>query len=204
MENPWLTIQHSDYENHMLEVGQAQALNKLTSYCLKKYKPERFALLGCATGNGLEHIDPNFTQSVYAIDINGDYLKKLKATFQEEITGLEVLNIDVQHEQLDLEQIDLCFVGLVLEYVDAEKVCSKIIKTLREKGCLIIVIQKNDQTTFVSKTRYTSLESLSSISQLINEKELESWMAFQEMELIKKEELKLTETKSFVVYEYHK
>ena len=53
MENPWLNISHTDYENHTIEVGQAQVLNKLTKECLDKCLPEKFALLGCSTGNGL-------------------------------------------------------------------------------------------------------------------------------------------------------
>lgn len=44
MNNPWLNIVNSDYENHMIEVGQAQVLNGLTQYSLDKYQPIWFLL----------------------------------------------------------------------------------------------------------------------------------------------------------------
>lgn len=78
MKNPWLEISNSDYENHMTEVGQAQALNSLTKYCLDKYLPKNFILLGCTTGNGFEHIKPEITKRVYAINIKPKYLDKTK------------------------------------------------------------------------------------------------------------------------------
>ena len=70
MDNPWLKIPSADYENHMLEVGQAQVLNALTEHYLEKCMPSSFALVGCSTGNGLEHVEQG-TDRLYAIDISG-------------------------------------------------------------------------------------------------------------------------------------
>ena len=89
MNNPWIEIPYSDYENHMKEIGQSQVLNSLTKYCLDKYSPENFALLGCATGNGLEHINPEITKVVYAIDINQNYLKDDVETNENDIFDLQ-------------------------------------------------------------------------------------------------------------------
>lgn len=50
MSNPWIHIPPNDYENHMLEVGQAQVLSLLCKQALEKYQAQRFALIGCATG----------------------------------------------------------------------------------------------------------------------------------------------------------
>ena len=109
--------------------------------------------MNCATGNGLEHIKPKITKHIYAIDINPDYLNKTRRKFKDKISNLVILNTDIQNDEIKIENIDLVFIGLVLEYVDTETVLRKIIKTLNEKGALLIVIQKNKQTSFVSKTK---------------------------------------------------
>jgi SAM-dependent methyltransferase len=109
MSNPWTKIPYSDYENHMKEVGQYQVLNSLTKYCLDKFLPENFALLGCATGNGLEHIKPEITKRIYAIDINQNYLDKTKENFADKINNLEIINADIEKDELTIQNIDLFF-----------------------------------------------------------------------------------------------
>lgn len=204
MKNPWLNIKHNDYDNHMTEVGQAQVLSGLVKYCADKYLPEHFALLGCATGNGLEHINPDITNKVYAIDINQDFLHLTKEKFGEQINGLEIVKADIQNEELFIKNIDLFFVGLVLEYVDPTVALKKIIKTLNHNGILFIVLQKSNQISFVSKTKYKSLETLSTISKEVEEAEVDKYLKINNMELIRKEEIKLTESKSFITLEYKK
>lgn len=202
MKNPWLEIPLSDYENHMLEVGQAQALNKIIKQSLERYLPENFALLGCSTGNGLEHIKSEITKKVFAIDINSDYLKKTKENFKNRINRLEIINADIQNDEVPIKNVDLFFVGLVLEYVDPEKVLEKIINLLSKNGILLIVIQKGTNTTFVSKTKYKSLEKLADISNEVNEKEINSLIQSQNMKLINRDEIELTNNKSFIRLDY--
>ena len=200
--NPWTEIPYSDYENHMKKVGQAQVLSNLTKYCLDKYLPENFALLGCATGNGLEHINPEITKGVYAIDINQHYLNKTKENFAKKINNLETINADIENDELTIQNIDLFFVGLVLEYVEAKSVLKKIINTLNNKGVLFIVIQKSKQASFVSKTKYKSLEKLGDYSNEVNEKEVDTFICSENLLLINREEIYLTENKSFIILEY--
>ena len=202
MNNPWLEISHSDYEKHMTEVGQAQVLNKLTKYCLDKYKPESFALLGCATGNGLEHINSEITGSVYAIDINPDYLRRTREKFDKKIKHLQTLNIDIRKDALTISNVDLIFVGLLLEYVEPLDALEKIIQCLNQNGILLIVIQENKQTSFVSKTKYKSLEKLGEVSQDVNESEIHKFIHSENLELIKRERRELTKNKSFISLEY--
>lgn len=202
MKNPWLEIPLSDYENHMLEVGQAQALNKIIKQSLERYLPENFALLGCSTGNGLEHIKSEITKKVFAIDINSDYLKKTKENFKNRINRLEIINADIQNDEVPIKNVDLFFVGLVLEYVDPETVLEKIINLLSKNGILLIVIQKSTNTTFVSKTKYKSLEKLADISNEVNEKEINSLIQSQNMKLINRDEIELTNNKSFIRLDY--
>ncbi len=202
MDNPWLKISHSDYENHMIEVGQTKILNNLTKYCIDKYLPENFAILGCATGNGLEHIKPEITNRVYAIDINPEYLVIIREKFDNKINDLKTYNLDIGKDELTLKSVDLFFIGLVLEYVDPQKSLKKIINTLNESGILMIIIQKNKQTTIVSKTKYKSLEKLEDISNEVNEVEINRFILSENMELINRKEIKLTKNKSFIILEY--
>jgi SAM-dependent methyltransferase len=201
MNNPWLEIPPSDYENHMREVGQSQVLNELMKTYIQQYNPSNFALLGCSTGNGLEHIDPN-TKNVFAIDINPEYLKITREKFEHKIHNLQVLNLDIQRCNLPFKNIDLFFAGLVLEYVEPEGALLKIIKTLANNGVLVIVIQKNKHTSFVTKTRYTSLGKLSGISSALDEDKLDAFIQSNNMLLVKKEEKALIENKSFIIFEY--
>jgi ubiquinone/menaquinone biosynthesis C-methylase UbiE len=202
MRNPWLEISHSDYENHITEVGQAQALNELTKYCLEKYKPVNLTLLGCSTGNGLEHIKPEITRDVYAIDINVRYLQILWKKFADKIENLTTFNIDIQKDDLKVKNTDLLFAGLILEYVEPKSALLKIIRTLNKNGILVIVIQKNKQTTFVSKTKYKSLEKLTEISNEVIESEIDEFLILNSLVLNNRNEIKLTENKSFISLEY--
>ncbi len=204
MKSPWLNIPHSDYEKHMTEIGQAQVLNSLTKYCLDKYLPERFALLGCSTGNGLEHIKTEITKKVYAIDINTEYLNITREKFKKRINGLEIYNKDIQNDELIIKNVDLFFIGLVLEYVEPEIVLKRIVRMLSEKGIMFIVIQKNKQTSFVSKTKYKTLEKLTDISNEVNEIEIDGFIQSENMKLINRKKIELTNNKSFISLEYRK
>lgn len=202
MDNPWLEIISSDYENHMIEVGQTIVLNNLTQYSLEKYKPENFAILGCTTGNGLEHINPEITHIVHAIDINPEFIAITRVKFEKKINGLKTYNLDIGEDDLMFRNIDLFFIGLVFEYVDPLKSLKKIIQTLKENGVLMIVIQKNIQTTIVTKTKYKSLEKLEGISNEVNEVEIHQFILSNNMELISRKTIELTKNKSFIILEY--
>jgi len=56
MTNSWLRIPASDYEGHMSSsnVAQQQFLAQIFKELLNKHDSSIIALLGCATGNGLE------------------------------------------------------------------------------------------------------------------------------------------------------
>ena len=204
MSQPWLEIPYHDYEEHMKEVGQSQVLNELTKNILDKYAPKTLALLGCSTGNGLEHIQKNITQTVYAIDVNPGYLEITKKKFSDKIKNIVTLNLDIEKDKLAIKNVDLFFVGLVLEYVEPKVTIKKIIKPINKNGILFIVIQKSKRTSFVSKSKYKSLEKLSGISNEVNEDDLNKFLRFNNMELIRREEIELTANKSFICLEYMK
>jgi len=202
MRNPWLEISSSDYENHMLEVGQTKVLSNLTKNCLDKYQPESFAILGCTTGNGLEHINPEITSTVHAIDINSEFLAITKEKFGHKITNLKTYNLDIEKDELPFRNVDVFFIGLVLEYVDPFNSLKKIIQSLNRSGVLMLVIQKNIQTTIVTKTKYKSLEKLEDISNEVNEAEIHKFILSENMELMNRKTIELTINKSFIILEY--
>lgn len=202
MNNPWINISSSDYENHMTEIGQEQTLSRLTKYYLEKYQPATFALPGCSTGNGLEHVDPEITHEVFAVDINPEYLKITRERFQDKIRNLNTFHLDIDREALPFGHVDLMIAGLILEYVEAKPALKKMVASLNQNGVLVLIIQKNKNTTAVSKTRYTSLETLSKVFREIDEAEIDETLRTLNLELLKREEIALTENKSFVSLEY--
>jgi SAM-dependent methyltransferase len=81
MLNPWLSIPASDYEGHMAAVGQLAALGTVFRDVYVQTRPGRLAIVGCATGNGIEHVDPNVTSEVIGVDVNAEYLSRARARF---------------------------------------------------------------------------------------------------------------------------
>jgi ubiquinone/menaquinone biosynthesis C-methylase UbiE len=202
MKNPWLKIPAIDYESHMAEVGQSRILGSLTRQTLRKYNPEKFLLPGCASGNGLEHVDNNVTSQVYALDINPEYLEFTVNRFQHRIPNLRTICCDLLTDKLELTDIDLAFCGLLLEYVDPHIALPKIIGTLNKQGNLVIVIQRNNSASFVSKTRYSSLEKLSGIVSDVLPEEIDNICRQIGMTKAFQEEIPVNDGKSFIVMDF--
>ena len=57
--NPWLEIKAEDYEGHMAlpEVDQSAPLGRIFGEALIRSAAKKIALLGSATGNGIEAVD---------------------------------------------------------------------------------------------------------------------------------------------------
>ncbi len=122
--------------------------------------------------------------------------KKFKAPSEAHVTQV------VKSDELTIKGVDLFFIGLVLEYVNPEKALEKVIKTIDTKGVLFIVIQKNEGTSFVSKTKYSSLTKLAEISKEVDEIEIDALIQSKNMKLIKREKVELTKNKFFITLEY--
>lgn len=168
--NPWLSIPASDYEGHMASpgVGQLQYLNGLFRDLLKEFRPVRLAVLGCATGNGFEHIDPGVTRKVTGIDINGQYLEVLRERFSAMIPGLELIAADLVQCDFEPASFDLVHCALVLEYLDPGPLIQKIADWLRPDGILSVLLQlPSEGGGRVSETKYTSLKRLEDIMDLV-------------------------------------
>jgi len=171
MQNPWLSIPASDYEAHMgsPDVDQLSFLSSAFREALELYDCETVALLGCATGNGLEHINPGETRRITAIDINPDYLALLRQRYEGCTPGLEVVEADLETCPIGNKAFSLVFAGLIFEYLDPRTVLDHISGELRTGGVMVSVLQlPAKHLNDVTDTPYTSLKKLDSIIKLIS------------------------------------
>ena len=152
--NPWLDIPEADYVGHMSspDVDQYGVLNRLLRDALAAVRPRTLLVLGCAAGNGLEHVDSVVTSRVVAVDINRRYLEKLAGRFPD--PGFD---LQVQHA------------ALVFEYVDWPTVLSPVASALRPAGVLSVVLQRpSPGKPAVTPTPFASLRSLESIFRFVD------------------------------------
>ena len=170
MKNPWLNVPASDYEGHMGSpaVAQLQMLADIFAGAVDKYDTDSVALLGCATGNGLESVTGGVARRVTAIDINPGYLAILRERFGGSIEGLETIEADIESYELEESAYSLVFAGLLFEYVDPEPLLQKIAGWLRPGGVLVSVLQMSlAGSEKVSDTPYVTLKQLESSMNLV-------------------------------------
>jgi len=168
--NPWLTIPWQDYEGHMAHpsVKQSQFLSGVFRDAIHEYEPESLVALGCATGNGFEHIDPNVNKRVVAVDINRKYLDILQDRFQALVPSLECICGDVVTCELEAGGYDLAHCALIFEYLEPRSLINKIKCWLRQGGVLVVVLQLPSQKSGrVTKTQFKSLKRLETIMRLV-------------------------------------
>ena len=176
-KNPWLKIPASDYDNHMAhpDVGQSPFLGEVFKYALEVYDATTVALLGSATGNGLEHVMNETTRRLTAVDINREYLDILENRFGKSIDGLSVTRADLETCWLEKECYSLVFAGLIFEYLEPGLLLEKIHLWLKKGGVLQAVLQlaeKNKKR--VSPSPYKSLEQLKSLMKLFRPNEFDA------------------------------
>ena len=169
--NPWLSISPEDYEGHMSSpsVRQWQLLSRVLAERLAVYKPRSLAILGCATGNGLEHVDPETVQRLLGIDINPDYLNVARARHIERLPQLELVCGDLTTCNLDADSLEFVYTGLLFEYIDPAILLPRIAKWLIPTGVLVVVLQRPTATALdITNTPYTSLKALAPSMNLID------------------------------------
>lgn len=199
-KNPWTHIPAVDYEGHMNlpEVDQLSPLRAIFKTALDKYRPKRIAILGCATGNGIEEIDFTKIEKLYALDINSDYLAILKERHSRDLSKIETISCDLDRDDPVLTNIDLVYAALIFEYVDAETVIEKIAGWLRPGGVLVTVVQLPCETIpEISPSSYKSLEALSSIMKLADPEEISRQAQARGMEPSERKIWKLRSGKEF-------
>ncbi|HEX7625321.1 MAG TPA: class I SAM-dependent methyltransferase [Anaeromyxobacteraceae bacterium] len=172
--NPWSLVSASEYEAHMGPQG-ADELAPLSAIFGKVYaarRPRRLAVLGVATGNGLEHVDPAVTRRTVGLDVNLSYLAVTRQRFMRLGASLELLCADLERAQLDADGFDLVHAALVLEYVDFRRALPRLASWLAPGGAVSVVLQLPDGRPVITPT--ASLRAVGEAMRLVPPEELRS------------------------------
>jgi SAM-dependent methyltransferase len=205
--NPWLKVPWQDYEGHMGSPGvsQLEMLGQLFCDALHRFRPEKVAVIGCATGNGFEHIDPAITNQVVGIDINAEYLDVLQDRFAGQIPELETRCGDIMEIDLNHNHFDLVSAGLVFEYVDAPVAVSRISEWIRPGGVLAVVLQlRSPDLPEISSAGFNSLDNLSEVMQLVEPAAVHAAAGFSGLREVFSQSQILESGKSFWVGHFKK
>jgi predicted TPR repeat methyltransferase len=141
--NPWSVVPAADYERHMGPQGvdQLGPLSALFQEVVLAAQPDRLLLIGCATGNGLEHVDPSVTRRIVGVDVNLQYLGIARQRFFHLGPRLELYNTDIAAFRSLPAAFDLIHAALVFEYLHPEVLVRRISEWLAERGSCSVVLQ---------------------------------------------------------------
>ncbi len=195
----WLTIPAADYEGHMSEVGQLAVLGDVLAEAWARSRPARLLVVGCATGNGFEHVDGRVTDRVVGLDVNPRYLEIARERYGGTFSGLELVCADVEKHEFAPGSFDLIFAGLILEYVQADRLLNRMAGWLADEGLCCVVIQLPDERRApVSETRYESLRGLAPMMRLLTATELERHAVEAGLLVVDRREILLPSGKRFL------
>ena len=178
MNNPWDSIPLSDYENHMVldSVRQLQTMNDLMADQFVRYPIRSAMVLGVAGGNGLEHVDPSRLETVWGVDLNGDYLAACVARYPHLEGTLHLLRADLTDEALSLPPADLVIANLLVEYIGYP--CFQRVLRQVAPRYVSCVIQLNTGDGFVSDSPYLhAFDGLSAVHHQMEEAALTAALA---------------------------
>jgi SAM-dependent methyltransferase len=141
--NPWSVVPAADYERHMGPEGLAQ-LEPLSAIFQEAYaaaQPDRLLLLGCATGNGLEHVTPAVTKRIVGVDVNLQYLGVARQRFIGLGARLELYCAEAEKFRASPGSFDLVHAALLFEYLYPEPLVRRIAEWLAPEGVCSVVLQ---------------------------------------------------------------
>ncbi|HET9553490.1 MAG TPA: class I SAM-dependent methyltransferase, partial [Anaeromyxobacteraceae bacterium] len=141
--NPWTVVPAADYERHMGPEGvdQLAPLSALFQEAYLGAQPDRVLLVGSATGNGLEHVDPSVTRRVVGLDVNLQYLGVTRQRFFHLGPRLELYCTSAAAWRSPPQSFDLVHAALVFEYLHPEPMVAHLAGWLAEKGACSVVLQ---------------------------------------------------------------
>jgi len=176
MRNPWLDIPLADYEAHMAlpTIGQSTMIADELGALISTYSPRSVAVIGCAGGNGFDRLLGAGVGRVAGIDINPDYIAQARRRYAGLIPGLELHIADIQSCASLFDPVDLIYIALVLEHVDAPRTMNVLRHHCKPGGALAVLSQLPHGTmTNVSPSPYASLKLLAPAMRLISPEELQ-------------------------------
>jgi len=141
--NPWSIVPAADYERHMGPGGvdQLASLSALFQEAYLGAQPDRALLVGCATGNGLEHVDPAVTRRMVGLDVNLQYLGICRQRFFHLGPRLELFCTTAQAWRSPPQAFDLIHAALVFEYLYPEPLVARLAEWLAPQGVCSVVLQ---------------------------------------------------------------
>jgi SAM-dependent methyltransferase len=140
--NPWTVVPASDYEKHLGPEGTDQ-LAPLSGVFQEMYlagQPDRVLVLGCGTGNGLEHVNPAVTQKVVGVDVNLQYLGVARQRFFHLGARLELYCSEAERFRTQPSSFDLVHAALLFEYLHPEVLVRKISEWIAPGGACSVVL----------------------------------------------------------------
>jgi len=141
--NPWTVVPAADYERHMGPRG-ADQLAPLAAVFEEVYaaaQPDRLLVLGCGTGNGLEHVNPSVTKRIVGVDVNLQYLGIARQRFIGLGPRLELYCAEAERFRSPPESFDLVHAALLFEYLHPEPLVRRIAEWLAPGGTCCAVLQ---------------------------------------------------------------
>ncbi|MEW5799561.1 MAG: class I SAM-dependent methyltransferase [Bacteroidota bacterium] len=179
-------------------VGQLSVLNSIFRLQYSAYHPVSMVVFGICTGNGLEHVDPKFTRHITGIDVNSEYLGECAARYGNRGFELSLIEADLNTDPIILSSSDLFVANLFLEYVDLQKFVSLVKESANDGAVVSVVIQQNNNESFVSKTHMKSLEVLTGFHVDVSKTELIYTMQRNRFELLFSKKYPLPGKKEFI------
>jgi SAM-dependent methyltransferase len=171
MRNPWLDISEADYVGHMSSpaVDQRRVLSGLFREVLQNHHPKAVLVVGCSTGNGFEHVDPDVTERVTALEISPTFVRRVAEQFSKSGFELDVRCANVAGASLEPDAFDLIHAALIFEYLDWTEILPRLVASLRTGGALSVVLQRpSSAASAVTPTAFTSLLALHSIFRFVD------------------------------------
>jgi len=165
--NPWKSVPYADYERHMSHetVGQLASLSDITQEKVQQQRyPQTVAVYGACTGNGFAHFAD--ARTVYAVDLNPTYLSICHDRYDPILNELVLVQTDINHDPVPIppDSVDLIICHLFLEYVDLSRAFASFRQVLRPGGLLNVVLQRSNDTGWVSNTGVTTLWPVAAIA----------------------------------------
>ncbi len=141
--NPWAVVPAADYERHMGPQGadQLAPLSAIFEEVYAAAQPDRLLVLGCATGNGLEHVNPAVTKRIVGVDVNLQYLGIARQRFIGLGARLELYCSEAEKFRAAPGSFDLVHAALLFEYLHPEPLVRRIAEWLAPAGTCSVVLQ---------------------------------------------------------------
>jgi len=152
-------------------VNELSSLGTIFGKIYAARRPRRLAVLGVATGNGLEHIDLHLTWRTVCVDVNLSYLAVARQRHMRLGPSLELMCADGEKVQLGAGSFDLVHAALVLEYLDVRVVIPRVASWLAPGGAFSVVTYLPKGPP-LSLSRFASLRALSDFARIVAPEEL--------------------------------